>query len=164
MAQEVKFKVRTAATWNVEVHFTVPPPPPTASCCESPKTGFARAWRDPVPAFYSERTAVQVPHVAAQQNGSTAGSGAAAAAPAAASAGAAGPSLQPAVTHVQRDAPGEVAATSNEEDYLEYRETTDMREPYRQGGWVYGRTSRTGAGCWVLPTRGCRHPLCNSRK
>ncbi|KAL4424008.1 hypothetical protein ABPG75_001309 [Micractinium tetrahymenae] len=74
---------------------------------------------------------LQAPQVAPQQNGSTTGKEAAATPPAAAATGLAGPSLQPAATHVQRDAPGEVAATSTEEDYLEYRATTDMREPYR---------------------------------
>lgn len=78
-------------------------------------------------------TAAQAPDVSAQPNGRAAAGNPAAAAPAAVGAGAAGPALQPAATHVQRDAPGEVAATSTEDDYLEYRETTDMREPYRQG-------------------------------
>ncbi len=88
---------------------------------------------------------MQAPHTLAQGNGSTAAD-AAASAPAGAT-GAAGPSLQPAVTHVQRDAPGEVAAASTEEDYLEYRETTDMREPYRQGA------GRRAAASTALPGR-----------
>lgn len=95
---------------------------------------------------------MQAPHTLAQGNGSTAADAAAAApaaasAPAGAATGAAGPSLQPAVTHVQRDAPGEVAAASTEEDYLEYRETTDMREPYRQGA------GRRAAAATALPGR-----------
>lgn len=33
-----------------------------------------------------------------------------------------------------RDAPDEVLRPTKDEDYLEYREQTDMREPYRCGG------------------------------
>ena len=58
-----------------------------------------------------------------------------------------GHALHRASASVPRDAPGEILAPGTDEDYLEYRQMTDMREPYR---WVT-RCSGGGAavGCLV---------------